>query len=1163
MAAGDPGSPARYYSSIAVETALSSSIPAQAQGAANTSFIVATVSGFPSNYPYTLIVDPDTSKEEVVTVTAGSGTTLSVIRGEDNTQGVAHSAGAVVRHGVSGRDFRESENHIAARGYDIDQTILDAADQTHVHGIATGDGVIVGTLKTQTLTNKTLTSPTITNPSISGAGVDASIVFEGATADAHETTLTVVEPTQDNTITLPNTTGTVVLATAVQTLTNKTMGDALNAGGNKITNLATPTLASDAVRKDFADAQVAAAATSAASAATSASSAATSASSALTSANSAAASATAAATSAASAATSASTMSASVTAAATSAASAAASATAAATSATSAAASATAAATSATSAAASATAAATSATNAAASATTAAASVASIATYASNALASQNAAATSATNAATSASSALTSQTAAATSATSAAASATAAATSATSAAASATAAATSATSAAASATAAAGYVVPSQTGNAGKFLGTDGTAVSWTNSTTGSFGVGEGIGSDSAVFQIGNGRTADGNAYIDLIGDTTYTDYGLRIIRGSGANGVSQIIHRGTNNFALTTTDAANMLLQTNATTRMVIDSAGKVAIGATTPSVSDVLTFSQSITGSTSSQAVNLTGAVQSDVTTAARGFNTFISTAAAAFTLSNLIHFRAGQGTFGAGSTVTNQYGFYAETTLTGAGTNIGFYGNIPAGSGRFNFYAGGTAGNYFAGRTGIGTTLTGTAMAAVFNTTAAEIGFLIRGAASQTGDLLTVQDSAATNLARITSAGNVGIGITPTARLHTSTLSTTAYGLISQTPVVGLTAGNTVNMAYFADGRSAANDGLRIYNLRDTTGANNGDWQTSSFRIQRNVDGVAVQGEIAIGNGWLSLAGASGEVMRVTGASVGIGTTSPSAALHVSSGSGARVRAGGATGSGFEFNDANTRFDIPAANTIAAYTSNAERMRIDSAGNVGIGGAASTGRTITLLKNMTGNTVSYGINNAGQTQSDVTSNARMYISQPSTQAAAFTVTEMSGFYAGAATIGAGSAITSQYGFIVGAGFTGATNNYGFMAQSNAATGVWNFYASGTAANHFAGRVGIGSAITTTYQARITNVQSTSDITLATTNFAAQTADSLAIQNSAGSSVFGVTAAGFMKYSASNTATTVGAAGGASALPATPTGYLKIDIGGTEYKVPYYAA
>ena len=37
---------------------------------------------------------------------------------------------------------------------------------------------------------------------------------------------------------------------------------------------------------------------------------------------------------------------------------------------------------------------------------------------------------------------------------------------------------------------------------------------------------------------------------------------------------------------------------------------------------------------------------------------------------------------------------------------------------------------------------------------------------------------------------------------------------------------------------------------------------------------------------------------------------------------------------------------------------------------------------------------------------------------------------------------------------------------------------------------------------------------------------------------------------------------TATTVGAAGGASALPATPTGYLIINVAGTAQKIPYYA-
>jgi hypothetical protein len=326
-----------------------------------------------------------------------------------------------------GRDFRDANLHTQAAASYNDG----AGNAQSMHGIASGEGDVVGTAKTQTLTNKTLTSPTISNPTITGtSGLETSIVFEGATADAHETTLTVVDPTQDNVITLPNTTGTVVIANAVQTLTNKTMGDALNAGGFRITNIATPVDGTDAVNKTFADAQVAAAATSATSAATSASSAATSASSALTSANSASASASSALTSANSAATSASTMAASVAAAATSAASAATSATAAATSATSAAASATAAATSASSAATSASSALTSANSASADAITAAASVATISGFATTASNSASAAATSATSAAASA-------TAAATSATSAATSATAAATSATSAAAS------------------------------------------------------------------------------------------------------------------------------------------------------------------------------------------------------------------------------------------------------------------------------------------------------------------------------------------------------------------------------------------------------------------------------------------------------------------------------------------------------------------------------------------------------------------------------------------------------------------------------------------------------------------------------------------------------------------------------------------------------
>ena len=63
----------------------------------------------------------------------------------------------------------------------------------------------------ETLTNKTFTSPTINTMTFasgqlsSGLNIGSGgIVFEGATADAHETTLNAEDPTQDNTITIPN-----------------------------------------------------------------------------------------------------------------------------------------------------------------------------------------------------------------------------------------------------------------------------------------------------------------------------------------------------------------------------------------------------------------------------------------------------------------------------------------------------------------------------------------------------------------------------------------------------------------------------------------------------------------------------------------------------------------------------------------------------------------------------------------------------------------------------------------------------------------------------------------------------------------------------------------------------------------------------------------------
>jgi hypothetical protein len=104
----------RKYSSRSQQTTLSSGITAIAttMNVTSATNLMATISPT-GGETYTVVIDPDTALEEIVDVIGVAGSVLTINRGIDNAgSGSIHSAGAVVRHMVIGRDLREANDHI-------------------------------------------------------------------------------------------------------------------------------------------------------------------------------------------------------------------------------------------------------------------------------------------------------------------------------------------------------------------------------------------------------------------------------------------------------------------------------------------------------------------------------------------------------------------------------------------------------------------------------------------------------------------------------------------------------------------------------------------------------------------------------------------------------------------------------------------------------------------------------------------------------------------------------------------------------------------------------------------------------------------------------------------------------------------------------------------
>ena len=99
---------ARVYSSTSVATTLASAITDIATSMTVTAGGGAPLiqgSGFVNGDIFTIAIDPDTQNEEICFVTANSGDTFTISRGEAGSSEIAHASGATVRHVLTSSDL--------------------------------------------------------------------------------------------------------------------------------------------------------------------------------------------------------------------------------------------------------------------------------------------------------------------------------------------------------------------------------------------------------------------------------------------------------------------------------------------------------------------------------------------------------------------------------------------------------------------------------------------------------------------------------------------------------------------------------------------------------------------------------------------------------------------------------------------------------------------------------------------------------------------------------------------------------------------------------------------------------------------------------------------------------------------------------------------------
>ena len=216
----------RKYSSRAQQTTLASSIT----DVATTMTVVSGANLMGGKTPtagqtYTVVIDPDTALEEILDVSNySSGNTLTIARGIDGSTGVAHSAGAVIRHMVIGRDLQDANDH--------------TENSTTAHGLTIANVVTTAdTGGTAKITSGMIIDGTIVNADInaSAAIVDTKLATISTASKVSNSATTATSANTNSAIVARDASGNFTAGTITANLTGNVTGNVSGSAGT-VTN---------------------------------------------------------------------------------------------------------------------------------------------------------------------------------------------------------------------------------------------------------------------------------------------------------------------------------------------------------------------------------------------------------------------------------------------------------------------------------------------------------------------------------------------------------------------------------------------------------------------------------------------------------------------------------------------------------------------------------------------------------------------------------------------------------------------------------------------------------------------------------------------------------------------------------------------------------------